>query len=454
MGKHVLILELEEEWRMLTSYFSSRTLFFAFPLVLLLVGFSMALLTPLVKEAFDMRELTIALHLFTCMYGMFVGGFGFFAEEVATRWFREAKLLIHMHAILPVSFRRIFVFFYIKDILYYLLLTIYPLLIGALLSFTIPPAGFLRMVLSFTFSFLIGISLSFFLSSLYVRSRLLCACALILLLFSFSLLSFEDFFPTAYFFKGEPIYLLYSLVTFLLFSAASLAMAEPVERATKEQFRKSGLFSAIDPLLAKEILDVWRSGTFKIVLTSYLFPLLFLSGMLYFTERLLNFHLDISLVFYAGFVGYLGTLVYSWLNNIDPPSSMVTLPITDSDIIKRKIKLFMGTSLSLSFVYLLFLAFLTDGIPLLPLSCLTMGATTFYVASVTAYLCGLYPNTLLFEGTILARYLASILPVLISLSLLSFMKAYTAIFFISFIVLLLSTLIYRRLDGKYERMNL
>lgn len=453
MGNHMLELELKEEWRMLTSYFSSKTLFFIFPLVLFFVGFLMASLKPLVEKTFDVRELLVASHLLLAVYGIFVGGFGFFAEEVATRWFKEARLLIHLHAILPITFRRIFVWFYVKDIIYYLFLTIYPLLLGAFLSFAISPSLFFSMLISSTLSFLIGVSLSFLLSTLYVHNRLLLFGALILLVFAGIRFRLSDFPPIAFFFTGNLFSLVYSLAIAAV-SVISLEMAKPIERPGKKHFLRSTLFSFADPLLAKEILDVRRSGTYKIILTSYLFPLIFLWGIFYFTGRLLNFRLDISLPFYAGFLGYLGTLVYSWLNNIDPPSSMGTLPITISEIMKRKIRLFFAASFSVSVVYLLALGYFMRDLGSLPLSLICLGSTTFYVASVTASLCGLYPNTLLFEGTILARYLAAILPVLILLSVLSFMKAYMVIFAVSLIVLFLSFFIYERLDKKYEGMYL
>jgi len=161
MSDHLLSLHLKEEWRMMTSYFSSEKLFFLFPLVLVFVGFLMALLIPFIEKAFDIKELLVAFHLLLGLYGLFVGGFGFFADEVAQTWFGEARLLIHMHTILPISFRKIFIWFYIKDIVYYLVLTLVPLFLGAFLSFTIPVVTFARIVVSSTLSFLIGVSVSF-----------------------------------------------------------------------------------------------------------------------------------------------------------------------------------------------------------------------------------------------------------------------------------------------------
>ncbi len=451
MGDHLLFLHLKEEWRMMTSYFSSEKLFFLFPLVLFFLGFLMALLIPFIEKAFDIRELLVAFHLLLGLYGLFVGGFGFFADEVAQTWFGEARLLIHMHTILPISFRKIFTWFYIKDIVYYLVLTLIPLFLGAFLSFTIPIVTFARIVISSTLSFLIGVSVSFLVSSLYVRKPVSAGLLpLIIGVLYVAGVSYEDFPPLSFLFRKDLFSLVLSVVLFIIFSVISLAITKPVTKTATRTFSKSQLFSRVDPLLAKEIVDVRRSGTWRILITSYLFPLFFLYGIFYFSEKMFNFSLDIPLVFYAVFIGYLSTLVYSWLNNIDPPLPMAVLPVTTSQLLKKKIKLFSMASLLVAVSYLVALAYILSGLDVLLLSVYCMGSVTFYVAAVTAYLCGLYPNTRLFDGSVLVKYLAAILPVLILLSILSLMRFYTEIVTVASVVLGFSFLLYKRLEAKYE----
>jgi hypothetical protein len=237
-------------------------------------------------------------------------------------------------------------------------------------------------------------------------------------------------------------------------SAVSLLITTPVQRISTKSFSKSTLFSRINPVLAKEIIDVKRSGTYQIIATSYVFPLFFFYGILYFSTRLFNFSFVIPLVFYAVFIGYLSTLVYSWLNNIDPPSSLVTLPVTTAQVIKKKITLFFIFSGGVAVVYLVVLAYLINDVAHVPISVVVMGSTAFYVAAVTAWLCGLYPNTRLFDGSVLAQYLGTILPVLIFMSILSFMESYVTLFVVSLCVFVVSFLIYKRLDVKYENVHL
>ncbi|MBU6996093.1 MAG: hypothetical protein HXS41_01225 [Theionarchaea archaeon] len=450
MVESLLSLNLKEEWRMLTSYFSSRNLFFAFPAVLVVIGVLMGRLLPLFREAFEMSELVVAFHLLMAVYGLFVGAFGFFADEVANTWFKDGHLLIHMHTILPISFRKLLAWFYIKDIVYYLFLTIIPLFLGLFLSFSVSLGVFARLFGSSLLSFLVGVSVSFLVSSLYVRSRLSLAGILVAGALIAGTGAIEEFPPLVSFVSRDWGAALLSAGIFIVLSALSLVITKPVQRARRKSFAKTDLFHQMNPVLAKEIIDVRRSGTWQIIATSYLFPLVFMYGIFYFSGRLFQFHIDIPLVFYAGFIGYLSTLVYSWLNNIDPPSSFSTFPITASTVIKKKITLFLLFSFSVATVYLVVLGYILDALSLVPLSLVIMSSTSFYVAAVTAWLCGLYPNTRLFDGAVLARYLVLILPVLLVMSILSLMGRSLWLLAISGVTLVAAVLLYERLDMKYE----
>lgn len=450
MDRQLLTLQMKEEWRVMTSYFSSEKLFFLFPVIIFFVGFFMGLLLPLFKSAFDMRELLVAFTLLLGAYGLFVGAFGFFADEVAQRWFREARLLISMYDVLPLSFRRIFTWFYVKDIIYYLFLTIFPLFLGVFLSFKINHTIFLKVMVTSVLSFLVGVSVSFVISSVYVRNRFSLIVVLLVLAALYSVgFSYTDFPPLHFLFNRDLLSLGLSVLIFLIFSLFSLIITQPTERAPRKAFLKSDLFSRIDPLTAKEVIDLKRSGTWQIMITSYLFPLFFLYGIFYFSGRLFQFEITIPLLFYAVFIGYLSTLVYSWLHNIDTPSFMSTLPVTTAELIKRKIRLFLLTSFTVSVVYLVILGYLLNDVRSLPLSVVSMGSTTFYVAAVTAWLCGLYPNSRLFDGSVLARYLVGILPVLVFLSILSLMRESVGILVVSLVILIFSSFVYVKLDKKY-----
>ncbi len=448
MIKRLLNLQIKEEWRMMTAYFSSKALIL-FPIVLFGAGVFMGRLIPIMEQSFDMHQFYSMVHLLLILYGIFVGGFGFFAEAVVETWFGEARLLIQTYDILPISFTRLFSLFYLKDIIYYMVLTLLPIFSGLFFSFSISSSLFLTLLISLTLAFLLGISTSFFLSSLYVRNRWSVLPPLVLLGYWGTTGSYETLPPLAFFFQRDLFHALSSVILFFVFSAISLYISIPIERYRMHNFSPSTLFSRIDTLLAKEIVEVRRSGTWRILLTAYLFPLLFLYSIFHFSGKLLQIQFTLPLPFYAVFIGYLSTLVYSWLNNIDTPAHLHTLPITVSAVIKRKLALLAVVSFSVGTGYLLFLGYTLNDFTAVPISLFAMVAVTLYVALVTAYLCGLHPNTYLFNGVILMKYLATTLPVLITLTLLSLMNESVALVLLSGGIFLLAAPIYRGLEIKY-----
>jgi hypothetical protein len=452
MNRELLLLQIKEEWRMTTSYFRSQILFLLFPFILVVIGYITGVILPIIEEAFEMELLIEGGHLLFVLYGLFVGGFGFFADAVAQQWFGEARLLLQMHEILPISFKKLFSFFYLKDIVYYLFFTVYPPLFGLAISGSLSLHLFITLTISLTLSFLLGLSLSFFLSSLSVRNP----WALMLLLpvggyFFLSDCSFSDLPPLVFFFDGPLSSLLISLAMITTLSVLSLIITVPVERYRTSRYSPFSLFSR-DALLAKEIVELRRSGTWRILLTSYLFPLIFLYGIFYFSGRLLQLEITIPLPFYAVFIGYLSTLVYSWLNNIDSPSYLRTLPVTITAVIKRKILLFVVLSVGIGMGYLLVLSHALDDVALLPLSLFAMTAVSLYIAAVISYLCGLFPNTYLFNGIILAQYLMTTLPALLLLTILSLMEAYTELLLLSALIGALALLLSTQLEARYGNL--
>jgi hypothetical protein len=455
MNDQLLSLQLKEEWRMLTSYFSSQTMFILFPFILVVVGFSMSWLLPFVREAFNMQEVLTALILLTTFYGLFVGGFGFFADQVAETWFRDATLLLHVHHILPISFKRIFVWFYIKDIVYYLFMTLIPFFVGAFLSFQLPMLPFFYVIISAVCAFLMGVSVSFLLSALYVRNGLsLLGILVIAGGIIYARIPLRSFPPLRGLLEKDMISFFISIGIFILFSLLALLITQPVLKSPRNRVSHSSLLSRMHPLLAKEIIDVQRSGTWRIIVTSYVFPLGFLYGIFYFSGRIFSVSLHIPLLFYATFIGYLSTLVYSWLNNIDTPQTLSTLPVTPFDLIKRKIQLFLLSSFLIATIYLLLCGYGIGELSTLPLALFTMGGVTVYVVGITAWLCGLYPNTRLFDGSVLLQYLAYILPVLVGLSILSLTQMHGEIFIVTAVLLLISFFVYRGLHRRYGNHGL
>ena len=79
-------------------------------------------------------------------------------------------------------------------------------------------------------------------------------------------------------------------------------------------------------LIAKEIVDVLRSGTLLKMLGSFAVPLLFLL-LLAWGADFASFPIPFNLLSYAPFIGFFGFNFYSWLNAIDAPDHLYLIHI-------------------------------------------------------------------------------------------------------------------------------
>src|SRR3990172_7441041 len=78
-----------------------------------------------------------------------------------------------------------------------------------------------------------------------------------------------------------------------------------------------GIVRGYRVLLAKEIVDLRRSGTVAKMFFSFVAPLLFLSFTAWFVRNGLRAPVGFNSELYGAMVGFFGVLLYNWLNNVD-----------------------------------------------------------------------------------------------------------------------------------------
>jgi sugar phosphate permease len=108
-----------EEIRMQASMIGKFQFIF-FSVFIGIFAFILAVLSPLILETTSMREIYFLIHLIIIAYGMGVGAFGLFADQIMERRFGEVNFLITTPSTQPMSFRTAFLAFYVKDVIYYL----------------------------------------------------------------------------------------------------------------------------------------------------------------------------------------------------------------------------------------------------------------------------------------------------------------------------------------------
>lgn len=167
----ILGLMFKEEYRLQQSFFS-QSYFLASTLVLMAFTFIMGVSLPMLRRAIPIDDLLLVAHWIILFYGLAVGGFALMGDRVLERRFGSVSMIWGTAHTLPITFKRLFALFYVKDTLYYIFLTILPMILGlALAALLVPisPWSLLYLFGSLTLSFLLGISASVLLFTIVAR---------------------------------------------------------------------------------------------------------------------------------------------------------------------------------------------------------------------------------------------------------------------------------------------
>ena len=479
----LLRMMLKEEYRMHTSY-TSRRMFLAFPGLVLGLSFATAATSPNYLAVTSLAQMLLVLHVSVFLYGISVGAFGFLGRQYQERATGYRNYLVTQPSLLPMSFKRTFLGMYARDAVFYLVLILVPIVGGLFLS--IPFSHFRATSILFLFAaalltFLAGMSLSFFMSTLYVRSvpSFMAAASLVVALFvGFGVLRVL---PAGAVVPGLAVQFavppmsplgasavwnaLAGMGVVLLLTGGAVALVsdqyEPKDADAEDELpgldeRLAG-FRGYRTLLAKELLDLRRSGTPVKMLFSYVAPLVFLSFTVWFVRYGLALPIGFNTVFYATMVGFFGISMYNWLNNVDAMDYMSTLPLSVPQIIRVKLLAYLLLTLGVGAAFVVAIAWMNGDTRFLWLALPVMVVTALYSVVMTAYLTGLRTNTLLFDpGVLFSLFALSTLPD-VGLVILSFTIDASFAFAVAGIVLTLGALslgtliLYQGIDRKWSR---
>lgn len=469
---NLIKLMLKEEFRLHAS-FSTRTVFSLFPVMVLIFSFILGVTSKSLLQDISVAKAVLILHVSVLFYGLSVGAFAFLGREFVERRYGQLNLLLSSPLTLPIKFKKVFLAFYIKDVLFYIALTITPLILGLLLS--IPFSHFriqsiLFLFLSLTLAFLLAISFSFFIFSVYVKSQRIFAsivATVMLLIVALIILNVnvENLVPTLRNLNLAMVEFLLALTLTALFTAiATLFVEERFEsKECKEESiypemeRKYAYTKGYSALIAKDFVDLKRSRTLRKMLFSFVMPLMFLTFVQWFIGRGLGMPIGFNLIFYAVMIGFFGVLIYSWLNNIDIIEYFSVLPLRVADVVKARVITFLILTTWISSLFLIGIGIWLEQLFLIPLAILVMLVTSWYMVVSTAYLTGLRTNTYLFDFKVLIKFGALALLPQIFLTILSFTitdSPFASIPIIIIACLILFTIalvLFKRIDEKWAR---
>jgi hypothetical protein len=476
-------LMLLEEYRLHVTR-SSRRMFLAMPIYVFGLAFLFAVSFSSLKTGMSLADIVTLALAGIFIYGVSVGSFGFMGNTTIERRYGKVNFLVSMPFQLPISFRSTFFGMYVRDIIFYTFLILVPASLGVLLA--APFAHYalfscLMLFLSMFLCFLFGISLSFAISVIYTRSTI--AFVIVLLVFLGLIAGFGLFHayplgyvippiglelsspPFAHDASATLAYLAASIAAVVSFTIFALFFVKQEYESRRSQFDEifvryeartqfAGKFST---LLAKEMVDIVRSGLLKKIGFAYVAPLLFLSFLTWYVNNGLNIPVGFNAVFYAGIVGFFGVMLYNWLTNLDLNDYYETLPVDVPMVIRAKLIAFTMLACVISTAFLLGIAALNNELRLLWLALPVLYITSAYMVLATAYLTGLNPNSFLFDPGIMVKFTVLAIVPNFGITILSLTIDTTPIIsavgigVVLLFVLGFALFFYRRLDRKWSQ---
>jgi hypothetical protein len=463
---------VKEEWRLHQSLVGGLGSGL-FPLMIFIITAFCAFITPYIIVNVQIGTILLALHIASVFYGVFVGGFGRIGEHVMTRKLGQVNMLLQLPQIYPIGFKKVMAVFYLKDSLYYLIYSYVPLTLGAAVA--APYAGVSLQgvaVLGFTMflAFMMGMGLSFALSALSLSSKwgtMLISCLIISLI----PLSYLKILPKRYvlpplgYWANENIaYLLFSgIESAILAILGVLLMKERFEvrqRRYNESFlgveSKLGSLGDLGAMAAKEWLELVRSSSLVPAISGFSGHLLAIYAVSWLFQSGFGIPINFNVIFYSGFVGFMGVITYSFLTQLEHNEYLNVQPVSVDMVVKAKLVVYLIITSGVILGYVLLIGLLKNQLSMVPMGLIVSSSTSIFVVAVTAYLTGLWTNTMFFGAKTIIKFTAIVVPPLTLIEVAAMMiqfrpvLASQIVYGLSVVLLVIAGWLFSRLKQRWR----
>jgi hypothetical protein len=450
-----LVMFKEEKRKSLE--FANRRHMMLFPLMLalitmvttiglqFLVGDSAAQVSNIEQKTFTWGELRFALHLPLLMFSLGMGTFAFMGKDAIVHRSGTKNFLLAAPALQPLPNSVAHFAYFVKDLLFYVMLILTPVIFGMALgilidNYTSVNTPLLWSSLPWTWIAMIttlaqGLAVSFLASSLWMRGRPYTIVGPVLIV-AIGIAVGLGKVDANYFLWGLAAQTTQSF-TFVIIGLgssviigliASALITDDFDVAVVEKgdllgpiYNRLGFLGKgeLRLIVAKEFVDLFRSGAIKKMTVSYAIPLAVLLGMAWLVD-FAEAPIPINLLSYAPFLGFFGFNFYSWLTILDSPDFMNGLPLRVPQLIRAKVVVYFLATSWISLIFIVTMAWRLDEWANLPTSIVVMFANSIYIVALTAFLMGLRPNRAIFDASVMVWFwIGSVIP-LLALFLLSF----------------------------------
>ena len=462
---------MKEEWRLHQSLVGPLGSGL-FPLMIFMFTAFLAVVTPSLLPQMPTATILLMLHAASVTYGLFVGNFGSIGEHVMTRRLGQVSMIMQMPQTYPVSFKQMMAVFYAKDAVFYLLYSYIPLTLG--IGVAAPMAGVsltdvVMLGITTFLTFMVGMGISFTLSAVSVRAKLagltlyVLLVGLIAMIYPLNIIGPECLMPSFSYWLSRKLHgLVVAAVVSLLFASLGVVFMKEYFEVKHSRYRDDLIetinllkfMGELSPLIAKEWIEVKRSGALGPVVFSFSGHLLAIYLMSWVFEKGVGMNLGFNVVFYSGFVGFMGVMTYSFITNLEHNEYLNVQPVSVDQVIKGKLAIYFTLTAGVTTLYVIGLGVIKHQMWLVPIGLLLAAATSVYVVGVTSYLTGLWTNTMFFDAKIILRFSAAVVPPLIVAEIAALLmpvmvSATYVVIAVSMLLLLISLPVLRALSSKW-----
>lgn len=436
LGRLVIIF-LREELRLRGRVTPAFSLFF-FPQIVLVGSLAGYLLHPLVLDEVGIGTIHFSLVAGLFMFGMTMGGLAFLGKDLMERAIGPVTMLSAAVRFQPLSDRRMFLGYFLHDLVFFAGLVLLPMGAGMAVGCLVMPMGIGRLLFlnaCYWTAFVQGMALSLCMSACIVNGRrwmLLLLPLFFVPLFAAQLHSGDPRgFSTTYtaIGKGSVPWLAISAALSVVYAAAGVLLYEGSARSVRSgapwSYRGVGRFARLarsgrSSVMGREVLNLARGRAYIGIAFSLFVPILVLAAFSGILSSVGGIPQGFNAVFFSVMVSIFTVSIYNGLVNLDSLDFDQTLPLDVPAIVRAKVRLHLVLALpTWAVITVIIGAFSGDGIGLavgMPVGLVTV----VYMGYATAYLTGLWTNSMLFDASVFLRYVAfSALPMLYA-TILSF----------------------------------
>ena len=423
---------IKEEWRMHSNLFGG-TKFALFPIMIFLSS-AFIVLTSLIT-GFNIGQIEVGMQALLFFLGLNVGSIGFISRDRASNLIGEQNLLIFSSRTLPVAKRNIVATFILKDLIYYSVLFVAPMILGLASLNLVGSFTVLQVLLGLVTGvgmFMTGVSVTLVLASLYNLGwgYLFSFMAPVAGLLYFAEASLVSMTPFGFYIQPSFQSFVSGFLPFILLTFFGLAVYKDVGGGkTRNKKNRFGFFNHLlgydeTGIVAKSTLQLLRSSgglakiffSFGIIFGFYAFMM---SEIPFLTAGTAAPGMIAAII-----LSIASLSTYNWITLNDRHKNYLKLPLDHKDVFDAKLSLYLTIAVPVSWLFMGLNAYLY-GLDGTVIGALALPSISVYLVGVTAYLAGLQPNEMLFDAKKFTVFMFSLGLVLVPLFMMALLYKYS-----------------------------